>query len=31
MTLRQSIVTCVLVLVGYALVVGYAIAQFFTG
>jgi hypothetical protein len=30
-TLRQSIVLCVVVLVVYGLVVGYAIAQYFTG
>ena len=31
MTLRQSIVTCVLVLVTYGVVMGWAIAQFLTG
>ena len=31
MTLRQSIVTCILVLLAYAVVVGWAIAQYFTG
>ena len=31
MTLRQSIAACIAVLVVYGLVMGYAIAQFFTG